>query len=59
MLATMDDDLNHHMDMRSLSVEWKLWSSAEAELRVNPPNVRVDNDCFSDATLVTVDSANR
>mmetsp|Transcript_13693 Transcript_13693/g.29253 ORF Transcript_13693/g.29253 Transcript_13693/m.29253 type:complete len:515 (-) Transcript_13693:115-1659(-) len=56
-----DDDLahHHHMDMRSLSVEWKLWSSAEAELRVNPPNVRVDNETFSDATLVTVDSANR
>jgi len=36
-----------------------LWSSAEAELRVNPPNVRVDNSCSPDATVITVDSANR
>ena len=58
-----DDDLynpgHHHHMVSHLSNEWKLWSSAEAELRVNPPNVRVDNECCSDATLVTVDSANR
>lgn len=39
--------------------DWKLWSSAEAELRVNPPNVRVDNKTSTDATIITVDSANR
>jgi hypothetical protein len=42
-----------------LSNDWKLWSFAEAELRVNPPNVRVDNKASADETIVTVDSANR
>ncbi|KAG2444350.1 hypothetical protein HXX76_001106 [Chlamydomonas incerta] len=29
------------------------------ELRVHPPNVVVDNDSYSDRTLITLDSANR
>lgn len=32
---------------------------ASPELRLNPPNVEVDNTTYNDRTVLTVDSANR
>ncbi|GFH11829.1 uncharacterized protein HaLaN_07396, partial [Haematococcus lacustris] len=29
------------------------------ELRLHPPNVVIDNETYDDATLITIDSANR
>eukprot|EP00976_Prorocentrum_cordatum_P074584 1181572-Prorocentrum_minimum.AAC.2 len=44
---------------RTLSADWKLFSSAEAELRINPPTVTIDNESDPNATIVRCDSANR
>ena len=45
--------------MRAVTPEGTLLEHTVLELRVNPPNVDVDNTSSDTMTIITVDSANR